>query len=40
MFNHIWDTETPKEMWVNLKKIFAANMIGPNLQLRQELNNI
>ena len=30
----------PKEAWENLKKIFSANTMTRNLQLRQELNNI
>ena len=32
--------KTPKEAWVNLKKIFAVNTSPRKLQLRQELNNI
>ena len=40
MLSHIPDAETPKEAWENLKKIFSANTITRNLQLRQELNTI
>ena len=37
--SHIRDAKTPKEVWENLKKIFAANTSARKLQLRQELNN-
>ena len=40
MLSHVRDTKTPKEVWENLKKIFAANTSARKLQLRQELNNI
>ena len=40
MLRHIRDAKTPKEVWRNLKKIFAANTATGKLQLRLELNNI
>ena len=35
MLSHVPHAETPKEAWENMKKIFAANTIARNLQLRQ-----
>ena len=40
MLGYIRDSETPKEAWEKLKKIFAANTAARKLQLRQELSNI
>ena len=40
MLDYIRETNTPKEAWENLRKIFATNTTARKLQLRQELNNI
>ena len=40
MVGYIREAKMPKEVWVNLKKIFVANTTAQKLQLRQELNNI
>ena len=40
MFGYIRDAKTPKEVWENLKTIFAAITTTQKLQLRQELNII
>jgi hypothetical protein len=37
---YIWDAGTPKAVWENLKKIFAASTTARKLQLRQELSNL
>ena len=40
MLNYIREAKTPKEVWGNLKKIFAPNTATRKRQLCQELNNI
>ena len=40
MLGYIRDAKMPKEVWENLRKIFAANTTARRLQLHQELNNI
>ena len=40
MLGYIQEAKTPKEVWENLKNIFAANTTARKLQLQQELNNI
>jgi hypothetical protein len=37
---YIRDVGTPKAVWENLKKIFAASTTARKLQLRQELSNL
>ena len=40
LLSYVWDAQTPKGAWENLKKIFAASTIARKLQLRQELSNL
>ena len=40
MLGYIREAKMPKQVWENLKKIFAANTAAQKLQLRQELNNL
>ena len=40
LFSYIRDAKTPKDVWANLKRIFAASTTAMKLQLRQELSNV
>ena len=40
LFSYVRDAKTPKGVWENLKKIFAASTTAKKLQLRQELRNL
>ena len=40
LLSYIRDAKTPKDVWGNLKKIFAASTIARKLLLRQELSNV
>ena len=40
LLSYVRDAQTPKGVWENLKKIFAASTTARKLQLRQELSNL
>ena len=40
MLGYIWEAKMLKEVWGDLKKIFAANTTAQKFQLQQEIKNI